>query len=138
MEEGASGFLRKKLLDASTSGASKMEAEGNDGWDSMDALFESGGDIEKSGGFGTKSWASVYLAATPEQAALLGVPGADEVTRFSYLVIYLNQSSYKAPRLVHRQQNTIWCISCRKDIFNVTFYELLLHFKFHSIDLRIF
>ena len=79
MEEGASGFLRKRILDGSTSATSKMEAEGNDGWESMDDLFESGGEIEKWSGFGTKSWASVYLAATPEQAALLGVPGADKV-----------------------------------------------------------
>lgn len=80
IEEGASGFLEKKVLDAVVStDACQSKAERSDGWESIDSLLGKEGGEGKFNGFGSRAWASVYLAATPEQAALLGLPGADEV-----------------------------------------------------------
>ncbi|CAA0814494.1 Protein CHROMATIN REMODELING 20 [Striga hermonthica] len=75
LEEGASGFLEKKVVVSESSGA------GNDGvnvdWDSFSKMCSG----KSSAGFGSKEWASVYLASTPQQAAELGLkfPGVDEV-----------------------------------------------------------
>ncbi|GER51313.1 DNA repair and recombination protein RAD54 [Striga asiatica] len=75
LEEGASGFLEKKVVVSESSGAV------NDGvnvdWDSFSKMCSG----KSSLGFGSKEWASVYLASTPQQAAELGLkfPGVDEV-----------------------------------------------------------
>ncbi|MCO5556932.1 hypothetical protein L7F22_010487 [Adiantum nelumboides] len=74
LEEGASGYLEKKVLDAAGSKVQK-----GDGWESLDSLLGDEGIKSESSTFGSKAWASVYLAATPEQAAHLGLAGADEV-----------------------------------------------------------
>ncbi|XP_060186744.1 protein CHROMATIN REMODELING 20 isoform X2 [Lycium barbarum] len=80
LEEGASGFLAKKLA-----GDEGCEAQGGSNdvdWGSFSKLCSdnpssSMGTIS----FGSKDWASVYLASTPQQAAELGLkfPGVDEV-----------------------------------------------------------
>ncbi|KAK9078052.1 hypothetical protein SSX86_002109 [Deinandra increscens subsp. villosa] len=73
MEEGASGFLGKRL-------APDEDQETNLGadWSSFNELCSSS---TNNTSFGSKNWASVYLASTPQQAAQLGLsfPGADEV-----------------------------------------------------------
>uniref|UniRef100_A0A5B7C3W7 ATP-dependent helicase ATRX n=1 Tax=Davidia involucrata TaxID=16924 RepID=A0A5B7C3W7_DAVIN len=78
LEEGASGFLGKKLaLDDS----GEAVAENSDvDWCSFNKIF-SDRLSEGSTSFGSKHWASVYLASTPQQAAALGLkfPGVDEV-----------------------------------------------------------
>ncbi|KAK7376285.1 hypothetical protein VNO78_34749 [Psophocarpus tetragonolobus] len=76
LEEGASGFLQKKLCDE-TQEPLKNKNEGD--WDLFNKLVSDGSGIDTS--FGSKHWASVYLASTPQQAALMGLkfPGVDEV-----------------------------------------------------------
>ncbi|XP_020224982.1 protein CHROMATIN REMODELING 20 isoform X1 [Cajanus cajan] len=76
LEEGASGFLQKKLCDESQEPA-KKETEGD--WDLFNKIVSDGSGNDAS--FGGKHWASVYLASTPQQAALMGLkfPGVDEV-----------------------------------------------------------
>lgn len=90
MEEGASGFLQKRLCDES------QEPVKNEGdWDLFNKIVSDGSGTDAS--FGSKHWASVYLASTPQQAALMGLkfPGVDEVentflTVFTafYLILY--------------------------------------------------
>ncbi|MCO5598149.1 hypothetical protein L7F22_052241 [Adiantum nelumboides] len=80
LEEGASGYLEKKVLDAA--GARHVtgsKVQKGDGWESLDSLLGDEGIKSESSTFGSEAWASVYLAATPEQAARLGLAGADEV-----------------------------------------------------------
>ncbi|KAA3472957.1 protein CHROMATIN REMODELING 20 [Gossypium australe] len=78
LEEGASGFLQKKLSDdisqEAPTGKSDIE------WSSFMKIC-SNGLPEDETGFGSKNWASVYLASTPQQAALMGLkfPGVNEV-----------------------------------------------------------
>ncbi|KAL7614893.1 hypothetical protein Lser_V15G05260 [Lactuca serriola] len=73
LEEGASGFLQKRL-------APEDDKESNKdvNWSSFNELCSSS---SKNTSFGSKNWASVYLASTPQQAAELGLnfPGVDEV-----------------------------------------------------------
>lgn len=86
LEEGASGFLEKKL---STDGTKGDVAENGDvDWDSLKKLFL-GGLSKDIASFGSKHWAAVYLANTPQEAAEMGLkfPGVDEVT---YLRLMLN------------------------------------------------
>ncbi|KHN14716.1 Transcriptional regulator ATRX [Glycine soja] len=74
LEEGASGFLQKRLCDES------QEPVKNEGdWDLFNKIVSDGSGTDAS--FGSKHWASVYLASTPQQAALMGLkfPGVDEV-----------------------------------------------------------
>eukprot|EP01018_Ginkgo_biloba_P006063 Gb_33142 [translate_table: standard] len=80
LEEGASGFLVKKLAIESNKEERRENTEDKD-WGLVDKFFETENDIQKSNVFGTKQWASVYLASTPEQAASMGLnlPGVDEV-----------------------------------------------------------
>lgn len=79
MEEGASGFLQKKLSDDISqeppTGKSDID------WSSFMKIC-SNGLPEDETGFGSKNWASVYLASTPQQVALMGLkfPGVNEVT----------------------------------------------------------
>ncbi|RDX92098.1 Protein CHROMATIN REMODELING 20 [Mucuna pruriens] len=76
LEEGASGFLQKKFCDE-TQEPVKKETEGD--WDLFNKIVSDGSGVDTS--FGSKHWASVYLASTPQQAALMGLkfPGVDEV-----------------------------------------------------------
>ncbi|KAG4997603.1 hypothetical protein JHK85_029042 [Glycine max] len=76
LEEGASGFLQKKLCDE-TQEPIKTETKGD--WDLFNKIVSDGSGIDAS--FGSKHWVSVYLASTPQQAALMGLkfPGVDEV-----------------------------------------------------------
>ncbi|XP_010528765.1 PREDICTED: protein CHROMATIN REMODELING 20 isoform X2 [Tarenaya hassleriana] len=77
LEEGASGFLEKKLGDdgikESLVGKSELD------WSSLNKVFSDKKDDIIS--FGSKHWASVYLASTPQQAAAMGLefPGVNEV-----------------------------------------------------------
>ncbi|KAM1526312.1 hypothetical protein FF1_010696 [Malus domestica] len=77
LEDGASGFLQKKLV---VDGIKDVETAEVDYWGSFNKLFSDGA---TAGGasFGSKHWASVYLASTPQQAAEMGLkfPGVDEV-----------------------------------------------------------
>ncbi|XP_061371328.1 protein CHROMATIN REMODELING 20 isoform X2 [Gastrolobium bilobum] len=76
LEEGASGFLQKKLSHE-TEEPGKKETHGD--WDLFNNIVSDGSGVDAS--FGSKHWASVYLASTPQQAALMGLkfPGVDEV-----------------------------------------------------------
>ncbi|KAJ7978158.1 Protein CHROMATIN REMODELING [Quillaja saponaria] len=78
LEEGASGFLQKKLL-VDEIGEAKAEKREED-WGSFNRIFSD--DIcDNDTSFGSKHWASVYLASTPQQAAVMGLnfPGLNEV-----------------------------------------------------------
>ncbi|KAH9771399.1 protein CHROMATIN REMODELING 20 [Citrus sinensis] len=82
LEEGASGFLQKKIANDGSENGGKEVSDIN--WNSVNKIFS--GDVsEKCASFGSKHWASVYLASTPQQAAAMGLkfPGVDEVTDFS-------------------------------------------------------
>lgn len=86
MEEGASGFLQKRLAPDEDNKESNREVD----WSSFNELCSSS---TSKTSFGSKDWASVYLASTPQQAAQLGLnfPGADEVIQylhFSSVVFY--------------------------------------------------
>ncbi|CAJ1976268.1 unnamed protein product [Sphenostylis stenocarpa] len=76
LEEGASGFLQKKLCDETQEPVKNETARD---WDMFNKIVSDGSGIDAS--FGSKHWASVYLASTPQQAALMGLkfPGVDEV-----------------------------------------------------------
>ncbi|XP_065852445.1 protein CHROMATIN REMODELING 20 isoform X2 [Euphorbia lathyris] len=81
LEEGASGFLEKKLSTDETKG--DVIVNGNDGnvdWDSLKKLI-SGSNCKDAASFGSKHWAAVYLASTPQEAAEMGLkfPGVNEV-----------------------------------------------------------
>ncbi|KAL5990168.1 hypothetical protein ACLOJK_011065 [Asimina triloba] len=78
LEEGASGFLGRKLT-AEDNGDSINKPE--EDWNSFNHLIQSHKLSQDSISFGSKHWASVYLASTPQQAAKLGLklPGVDEV-----------------------------------------------------------
>ncbi|WZZ19343.1 hypothetical protein YC2023_112432 [Brassica napus] len=79
LEEGASGFLEKKFADdgvkESQAGPSELD------WSSLNKVFTEKKDEAVS--FGSKNWASVYSASTPQQAAAMGLefPGVNEVIR---------------------------------------------------------
>ncbi|CAK7341191.1 unnamed protein product [Dovyalis caffra] len=76
LEEGASGFLQKTLpVDGSKAIAENADVD----WASLTKLFSTSSS-EDAASFGSKHWASVYLANTPQEAALLGLkfPGVDE------------------------------------------------------------
>ncbi|XP_017222629.1 protein CHROMATIN REMODELING 20 [Daucus carota subsp. sativus] len=76
LEEGASGFLEKKI--SSCDGIEGLEKTSDVDWSSFNKIISSS---DKSTLFGSSQWASVYLASTPQQAAELGIkfPGVDEV-----------------------------------------------------------
>ncbi|KAL8104242.1 protein CHROMATIN REMODELING 20 isoform X2 [Apium graveolens] len=75
LEEGASGFLEKKI--SSHDGREGLEKPSDVDWSSFNKIFSS----SAKSTFGTSQWASVYLASTPQQASELGLnfPGVDEV-----------------------------------------------------------
>ncbi|XP_011038466.1 PREDICTED: protein CHROMATIN REMODELING 20-like isoform X2 [Populus euphratica] len=77
LEEGASGFLQKKLA---MDGSEAIAENGEVDWASMKKLFSTSSS-EDVASFGSKHWASVYLANTPQEAALMGLkfPGVNEV-----------------------------------------------------------
>ncbi|XP_008441788.2 protein CHROMATIN REMODELING 20 isoform X5 [Cucumis melo] len=78
LEEGASGYLQKKFSTNQIEGigTEKLEVD----WSSLNKVF-SEGSKDSDMLFGSKNWASVYLASTPQQAAEMGLefPGVDEV-----------------------------------------------------------
>ncbi|XP_022742817.1 protein CHROMATIN REMODELING 20 isoform X2 [Durio zibethinus] len=78
LEEGASGFLQKKLSSDASQEAVTQSSDMD--WSSFMKIC-SDGLTEDGACFGSKNWASVYLASTPQQAALMGLkfPGVDEV-----------------------------------------------------------
>ncbi|KAK4487524.1 hypothetical protein RD792_005829 [Penstemon davidsonii] len=78
LEEGASGFLGKKIVTSENGGAENDCL--NLDWDSFSKMCSDKSSLEEIT-FGSKHWASVYLASTPQQAAELGLkfPGVDEV-----------------------------------------------------------
>ncbi|KAL6565324.1 hypothetical protein OROGR_002275 [Orobanche gracilis] len=78
LEEGASGFLGKKALASESTGAVNGSTDVD--WDSFNKMCSDKSSMEDIT-FGSKKWASVYLASTPQQAAELGLkfPGVDEV-----------------------------------------------------------
>ncbi|KAI3796901.1 hypothetical protein L1987_39588 [Smallanthus sonchifolius] len=74
LEEGASGFLAKRLAPEED-----KETNRDVDWSSFSELCSSS--TSNNITFGSKNWASVYLASTPQQAKELGLnfPGVDEV-----------------------------------------------------------
>lgn len=86
LEEGASGFLVKKLAIEDGNKDRRESIEDKD-WDLVDNFFEIENDVNKSNAFGSKQWAAVYLASTPEQAATMGLklPGVNEVEEINDL-----------------------------------------------------
>ncbi|WCJ21115.1 DNA repair and recombination protein RAD54-like [Euphorbia peplus] len=81
LEEGASGFLEKKLSKDETKGDVVVNGNGgNVDWDSIKKLF-SASDCKDAASFGSKDWAAVYLANTPQEAAEMGLkfPGVNMV-----------------------------------------------------------
>lgn len=93
-EEGASGFLERKLAaelkDGGLSSTAKDELVDDDGWSKVNDFLDDEETPKPGSLMGTKKWAAVYLASTPEQAVQLGLalPGVDTVC-----VIYLFYSS---------------------------------------------
>lgn len=81
LEEGASGFLQKKLVINGSTNAVTENSEVD--WGSLNKFFSEGAN-EDCTSFGSKHWSSVYLASTPQQAAEMGLkfPGVDEVPDF--------------------------------------------------------
>lgn len=79
MEEGASGFLGKKVAKIESNEA--VNDSQNVDWGTFNKMCSDKSSLEDIS-FGSKYWASVYLASTPQQAAELGLkfPGVDEVT----------------------------------------------------------
>ncbi|XP_077250918.1 protein CHROMATIN REMODELING 20-like isoform X2 [Tasmannia lanceolata] len=79
LEEGASGFLGKKLVIEETKEMLTENSEKD--WSSFSELIQSHRAAEDNASFGSKHWACVYLASTPQQAANMGLklPGVDEV-----------------------------------------------------------
>lgn len=77
MEEGASGFLEKKLNSENNEAAKTCS---DIDWDSFSKMCSDKSSIENIK-FGSEHWASVYLASTPQQAAelCLNFPGVNEV-----------------------------------------------------------
>ncbi|KAJ4968959.1 hypothetical protein NE237_015660 [Protea cynaroides] len=78
-EKGASGFLWKKI--ASENNADVPE-DSEDEWESFYTTINScKPSVSDDTSFGSKHWASVYLAETPKEAASMGLklPGVDEV-----------------------------------------------------------
>ncbi|KAK6144887.1 hypothetical protein DH2020_021707 [Rehmannia glutinosa] len=77
LEEGASGFLGKKIATCEHIVANES-VDAN--WDSFSEMCSERSSLEDIT-FGSKQWASVYLASTPQQAAELGLkfPGVNEV-----------------------------------------------------------
>lgn len=78
LEEGASGFLSKKL---SVVENQNFEENSEKNWKSFNAYIQTSKDDDTKTSFGSTKWASVYLASTPQQAAEMGLtfPGVDEV-----------------------------------------------------------
>ena len=79
LEEGASGFLQKKLA---VDGSKEAVTENPEvDWSSLNKIFSDHVSVDDTT-FGSKNWASVYLASTPQQAAVMGLkfPGVNEVT----------------------------------------------------------
>lgn len=94
MEEGASGFLGKKVVGGESSEAVSDSTHVD--WDSFSKMFSDRSAVEDIS-FGSKNWASVYLASTPQQAAELGLkfPGVDEVKCFgAVLLSYVTPEFY--------------------------------------------
>lgn len=85
LEEGASGFLEKKI--SCSDGIEGLEKTSDVNWSSLNKIFSASAEST----FGTSQWASVYLASTPQQAAELGInfPGADEVRCNLFAIIKL-------------------------------------------------
>ncbi|KAG5611119.1 hypothetical protein H5410_022400 [Solanum commersonii] len=84
LEEGASGFLAKKL--AGNDGSEAQGGSSGVDWGSFSKLCSDNSSSSMgTTSFGSKDWASVYLASTPQQAAELGLkfPGVDESLRAS-------------------------------------------------------
>ena len=79
LEEGASGFLQKKLAVDRSKEAVTENPEVD--WSSLNKIFSDDVSVDDTT-FGSKNWASVYLASTPQQAAVMGLkfPGVNEVT----------------------------------------------------------
>ncbi|XP_026421717.1 protein CHROMATIN REMODELING 20-like [Papaver somniferum] len=82
-EEGASGFLEKKLTDEN--GVDNESEDTKKIWESFENFVATDNLSEADTSFGSKPWASVYLASTPQEAASLGLklPGVDEVEEIS-------------------------------------------------------
>ncbi|THG10502.1 hypothetical protein TEA_012530 [Camellia sinensis var. sinensis] len=87
LEEGAGGYLGNKL---SVDERKEAIMENSDvDWCSFNKIV-SGHTSEQSTSFGSKHWASVYLASTPQQAAELGLkfPGVDEVMYMGVIAVF--------------------------------------------------
>ncbi|KAJ0967213.1 hypothetical protein J5N97_024130 [Dioscorea zingiberensis] len=93
LEEGASGFLARKLAIEENKGDIKENSEKD--WNSFNEIFQSH-NCREGTSFGGKEWASVYLASTPKQAANMGLnlPGVDEVEEIDDIECNFNDPFY--------------------------------------------
>nr|GEV58512.1 protein chromatin remodeling 20 isoform X1 [Tanacetum cinerariifolium] len=103
LEEGASGFLGKRLAPEED-----KEANRDVDWSSFNELCSTS---TTNTSFGSKKWASVYMASTPQQAAELGLtfPGADEVEEIDDIEGSLNDpivaDAIKSERELYQSQD---------------------------------
>ncbi|XP_008807947.1 protein CHROMATIN REMODELING 20 isoform X2 [Phoenix dactylifera] len=92
LEEGASGFLERTL---SIKEKDNLAENSEKDWSKFDELIQSHGCTESTS-FGSKNWAYVYRASTPQQAAQLGLqlPGVDEVEEIGEIEGNINDPLY--------------------------------------------
>ncbi|GJT97781.1 protein chromatin remodeling 20 isoform X1 [Tanacetum coccineum] len=103
LEEGASGFLGKRLAPEED-----KETNRDVDWSSFNELCSTS---TTNTSFGSKKWASVYMASTPQQVAELGLtfPGADEVEEIDDIEGSLNDpivaDAIKSERELYQSQD---------------------------------
>lgn len=103
LEEGASGFLGKRLAPEED-----KETNRDVDWSSFNELCSTS---TNNTSFGSKKWASVYMASTPQQAAELGLtfPGVDEVEEIDDIEGSLNDpivaDAIKSERELYQSQD---------------------------------
>lgn len=100
LEEGASGFLEKKLAISASCGAASDNTDV--GWSHFSKICSNKSSSDAIS-FGSKEWSSVYLASTPQQAAELGIkfPGVDEVSTELFLINIGQRQSLAAGSLFY-------------------------------------
>ncbi|CAM6088651.1 unnamed protein product [Calypogeia fissa] len=127
-DEGASGFLERKLAaqggDDGEVVTTNLEHADDGGWSKVNDFLHNE-DIPQPGTLmGTKRWAAVYLASTPEQAVQLGLalPGVDTVEEigdmesepcFEFKVAFANE---KERGLTDQQRKSIKKVRDEDDV----------------------
>ncbi|ONK70933.1 uncharacterized protein A4U43_C04F3010 [Asparagus officinalis] len=117
LEEGASGFLTKKL---SIEDKHNIKENPDKDWGPFNEIVQSGR-CSDNNSFGSKNWASVYLANTPQEAADLGItlPGIDEVREEDDASLTMKLQR----RLKRQRQRSLKQEANEKGIFNEVFLK---------------